>query len=152
LCGVIFRRAHHHHRYNKKRHHGDGIHMFPEVLPATSYPHRRYHHRKTPEAPILRELFNIERMLTFISVNIQKNVRTLANMGTDHYNEERAEVQSSGDRVSQLQKTLTGKVDDLRANIMLLMTSQQEMHTSLLISLNTMMGVLKELIPKKGGQ
>ena len=73
-------------------------------------------------------------------------------MGTDHYNEERAEVQSSGDRVSQLQKTLTGKVDDLRANIMLLMTSQQEMHTSLLISLNTMMGVLKELIPKKGGQ
>jgi len=75
-------------------------------------------------------------------------VRTLANMGTDHYNEERAEVQSSGDRVSQLQKTLTDKVDDLRANITLLMTSQQEMRTSLLISLNTMMGVLNGLIPK----
>lgn len=98
------------------------------------------------ESDILKTVWSLQNMMHKLGARINQSVRKLGNQGVDNTNEERADIKTNSDRISQLQQGLSGKIDDLRYNISILMTSQRELSKTVSGALEDMMHVLKQMV------
>ena len=71
-------------------------------------------------------------------------------MYTSNTNEERADIKTNGDRISELQKTMTDRINDLRYNITELMSSQRQMQKTMTKALQISMGMLEDMVATVG--
>ncbi|XP_052279718.1 uncharacterized protein LOC127877668 isoform X1 [Dreissena polymorpha] len=92
---------------------------------------------------IKEEIAQIKKLTLYLKKFIDKIVRKLSNRIEDKTLDHRADIKDNGERVSELQKTLSGQIDDIRYNVTMLMTAQKELAQTVGVLLTNSMDILK---------
>ncbi|KAH3837429.1 uncharacterized protein LOC127876222 isoform X2 [Dreissena polymorpha] len=103
--------------------------------------------RKSAGVSIVEDLVNIKQSLGLLKKFVNNIVRKVAHRTNDASNEEMADIRSNSDRISELNKTLAGKIDEIRYNITLLMASQRVMGETVTTVMVNMISLLKKILP-----
>ena len=99
---------------------------------------------------ILKTLLSLEKSSSILPKFFDRANKKMASMYTSNTNEERADIKTNGDRISELQKTMTDRINDLRYNITELMSSQRQMQKTMTKALQISMGMLKDMVATVG--
>ncbi|XP_060576677.1 MATH and LRR domain-containing protein PFE0570w-like isoform X1 [Ruditapes philippinarum] len=110
-----------------------------------------FKNRKGKVAPsenseVLRLLWSQRKNLLKLGRVLTAEVRKLGNQAVDNTNEERADIRSNSDRISEMQTKLSGNINDIRYNVTNLISSQKKLGTTVSVSLENMMEVLNQMV------
>ena len=101
---------------------------------------------QTGDANVLRVMWSIQKMVHKLGHVLTMDVRKIGNQAVDNTNEERADIRSNSDRISQMQVGLSGSINDIRYNISNLISSQKQLGKSVSVALENMMQILNQMV------
>ena len=76
---------------------------------------------------LLASLFRLEKLMNKLPDQLQENIKKLTILEIDNTNEVRAETKSNGDRLTQLQKTVSDNIASLKDSVKEIKEKQKEM-------------------------
>jgi len=76
---------------------------------------------------LLATLFRLEKLMNKLPDQLQENIKKLTILEIDNTNEVRAETKSNGDRLTQLQKTVSDNIASLKDSVKEIKEKQKEM-------------------------
>ena len=76
---------------------------------------------------LLATLFRLEKLMNKLPDQLQENIKKLTILEIDNTNEVRAETKSNGDRLTQVQKTVSDNIASLKDSVKEIKEKQKEM-------------------------